>query len=78
MSDTNTQVSRRAFLAAGGGLLALASGVIFWRSRAFSTRTRRPSSPPRSDSYVDHKGWMLTAADKKKVSENQAVSPAAQ
>jgi hypothetical protein len=73
----NTQVSRRAFLAASGGLVALASGAIFWRSGTPRSRARRMAGPPVSDRYVDHNGWMLTAADKKKVIEQQLVAPPA-
>jgi hypothetical protein len=35
------------------------------------------AGPPVSDRYVDHNGWMLTAADKKKVIEQQLVAPPA-
>ncbi len=73
----NTQVSRRAFLAASGGLVALASGAIFWRSGTSGSRARRMAAPPLSDRYVDHNGWMLTAADKKKVMEQPLVAPPA-
>jgi hypothetical protein len=70
----NTPVSRRAFLTAGGGLVALASAAIFWSSGASSTRARLQTDRPALDRYVDHNGWMLTAADKKKISERQLVT----
>ena len=70
-----TQVSRRAFLAASGGLVALASGAIFWRSGTSRSRAHRMAGSPVSDRYVDHNGWMLTVADKKKVIAQQLVAP---
>jgi hypothetical protein len=73
----NSQVSRRAFLAASGGLVALASGAIFWRSGTSRPRARRVAGPPVADGYVDHNGWMLTTADKKRVIEQQLVAPPA-
>ena len=65
------RLSRRAFLAAagGGGLVAAASATAIWRSR-------RPTSPPHdtrkaAEPLVDQEGWIVTAADKKKVPGDQ-------
>jgi hypothetical protein len=59
-------LSRRAFLAAGGtGLLAVASAG-FWRLR--QDRSVRQSARAQSGSpvgYADHRGWMITADEKR-------------
>jgi hypothetical protein len=67
------QVSRRTALALGGSLVALLSGAAIWKTQ--STRgTSTPHGSPRAmERVVDHKGWMLTAADQKKLLEQPAA-----
>ena len=60
------RVSRRTVLALGGSLAALLSGTALWRSR--SPAGDAPSGAHRPmERVVDHNGWVLTAADKKKI-----------
>lgn len=73
------RVTRRTILALGGSLVALASGTAVWKSRSRSVA--RPGAAPETGvRVVDHKGWMLTAADKEKLlgtrdADSDAVAP---
>jgi hypothetical protein len=68
--------SRRAFLtAAGGGLLALISASIVWRSGRSWTQAPKTDPFASSTGYVDHNGWMLTPADKQKLTSMQTGTP---
>ena len=70
------RMSRRTVLAMGGSLVALLSGAALWKAQ--STRSVPPSGGPRRaiERVVDHRGWMLTAADKKKLeSQPSAAAP---
>jgi hypothetical protein len=69
-------LSRRAFLtAAGGGLLALLSASIFWRSGGFSTPPAGTGLFESTAGYVDHDGWMVTPADKQKLTAQPIETP---
>ena len=63
------RLSRRQLLALGGSAVALASGAAFWKTRS-STRPHPAAASPYPTNVVDHRGWMLTAADKKKIVES--------
>jgi len=69
------RVSRRQLLALGGSAVALASGAAFWKTRS-STRPHPAAASPYPTNVVDHRGWMLTAADKKKIVEGAPAPPA--
>ena len=55
--------------------VALASGAAFWKTRP-STRPHSAAQSPHPTDVVDHRGWMLTAADKKKIVEGLPGPPA--
>jgi hypothetical protein len=61
------RVSRRAVLAWGGSLAALLSGTALWRSRSPAAGAPPGAAHRAMERVVDHNGWMLTAADKKKI-----------
>jgi hypothetical protein len=58
-------VSRRAFLAALGG--AVAAQAATWEIGRHIPRRPAVESNPVSRAYVDHDGWILTTADKQKL-----------
>jgi hypothetical protein len=61
------RVSRRTVLALGGSLAALLSGTALWRSRSPAGGAPAGAANRAMERVVDHNGWMLTAADKKKI-----------
>ena len=69
------RVSRRQLLALGGSAVALASGAALWKTKSSKPRHSATASPHTTD-VVDHRGWMLTAADKKKIVEGAPAPPA--
>jgi hypothetical protein len=64
------RMSRRTILALGGSLVALASGTAVWKSR-WRSGGLSGASPGTTVRVVDHKGWMLTVADKEKILEKR-------
>jgi hypothetical protein len=61
-------LSRRTLLAAGGtGLLALMSAGL-WRRRARAARLSPGTLKGSVAGYADHRGWMVTADEKQKLS----------
>jgi hypothetical protein len=67
-----TEFSRRwLFAALGGGVVGAASASIAWRATGDRPRTSPAAKTPGAVGYVDHDGWMLTPADKEKVSRRQ-------
>ena len=64
------RMTRRTILALGGSVVAVVSGTAVWKSR--SRNAARSGEPPETSArVVDHKGWMLTAADKEKILETR-------
>ena len=61
------RVSRRSVLAIGGGLVAVLSGAAVWKTRSNAGVMRSTVGRPAMEQAVDYNGWMLTAADKKKM-----------
>lgn len=61
------RVSRRSVLAIGGSLVALLSGAAVWKTRSNAGVMRSTVAPQAMAQAVDYNGWMLTAADKKKM-----------
>jgi hypothetical protein len=61
------RVSRRTVLALGGSLVALLSGAALWKTQSTRSAAISGGSLRAMERVVDHKGWMLTAADKKKL-----------
>jgi hypothetical protein len=70
------RVSRRTVLALGGSLAALLSGIALWRSRSPAGAAPSDAAHRAMERVVDHNGWMLTAADKKKILGSQPSAPA--
>jgi hypothetical protein len=71
------RVSRRTVLALGGSLAALLSGTALWRSRSPAGAAPSGAAGRAIERVVDHNGWILTAADKKKILGSQLSAPAA-
>ena len=69
------RVSRRQLLALGGSAVALASGAALWKTKSSKPRHPAAASPHTTD-VVDHRGWMLTAEDKKKIVQGPPAPPA--
>ena len=65
------RVSRRSVLAIGGGLAALLSGAAVWNTRSHPEVQRSIADREPMEQAVDYNGWMLTAADKKKMVDAQ-------
>jgi hypothetical protein len=63
----DVQLSRRSVLAIGGGLVALLSGATVWKTRSDAGSMRSSVGDRAMEQTVDYNGWMLTAADKKKM-----------
>lgn len=61
------RVSRRSVLAIGGSLVALLSGAAVWKTRSSPGVQRSTADRQSMEQAVDYNGWMLTAADKKKM-----------
>jgi hypothetical protein len=61
------RVSRRSALAIGGSLVALLSGAAVWKTRSHPGVQRSTADRQSMAQAVDYNGWMLTAADKKKM-----------
>jgi len=69
------QLSRRAFLAAaGGGVLAVGSAAVLWRSGSGEPAAQGGDALV-SQGFVDQDGWMLTADEQQKV-RDQLAAPA--
>jgi hypothetical protein len=67
-----TDFSRRWFFAAfGGGVVGAASASVAWRATVDRPSATPAARAPGAVGYVDHDGWMLTPADKEKVSRRQ-------
>jgi hypothetical protein len=66
-------LSRRTLLAAGGtSLLALASAAFWQRRRAVAARRSAHAQAESAVGYADHRGWMVTADEKQKLSPSAA------
>jgi hypothetical protein len=65
------RVSRRSVLAIGGSLVALFSGAAVWKTRSHPEVQRSTADRQPMEQAVDYNGWMLTAADKKKMVDAQ-------
>ena len=70
------RVSRRTMLAVGGGLVAALSGAAVWKTRPVTSPTHS-GARRLMEQAGDYNGWMLTAADKKKLlgAESHAATP---
>jgi hypothetical protein len=64
--STETQRSRRWFVAAVGGVAA-ASATVVWRSRQATGERRLAARLGDSPGYVDHDGWIVTPADQQRL-----------
>jgi hypothetical protein len=71
------RVSRRTVLTFGGSVVALLSGAALWKAQSVGPSPPSGGSRETMERLVDHRGWMLTAADKKKILERQPTAPAA-
>jgi hypothetical protein len=65
--STETQRSRRWFVAAVGGVAAAASATVVWRSRQAAGGRRLATQMGDSPGYVDHEGWIVTPADQQRL-----------
>jgi hypothetical protein len=65
-----TKVSRRSFFVAAAGLTS--SAVVFMCGESSPDHVPKADDSENSERYVDHDGWLLTPADKEKVTSSQA------